>query len=234
VIYSAGVFFLIAATLLFGVFNRTFFFGDGHMVGPLDFSEVFYWAQWSGFWFAALSAVLFALAARQSSFPWFSRRAIAPALALVLCVHFVMASIPEWSNRDGWRKGALGWNVYMETKRRLWREKRADAELKHAFAGQWKNAQGVRVEIKPGRIRFTGPACAEYSTFRYEMAEWRELGIHFYHAGLAASPLYRNLPDRRYPLLTCVCNGREAAFMVLEPRRLFAVLEDGSSMTFVQ
>lgn len=241
--YWAGVSLLGIAAFLLGLFSHKLFFGDGHSVGYVNFDGIYYGAQWTGFWCAVLSLALFALAAWLAPFPLLSRRALAPAIALALCVHFLAFSIPEASNRHTWKEGAVGWSIYVETKRRIWTEQRADAKLKGTFDGKWTNPEGARLQIKPDLIRlaaadaameFSDATCADYPDFRYQMANRHEVGYHFYRAGRLMSPLYRDLPEGLYPLLTYTCNGRDAAFMVLGPRRLVAVLYDGSLMTFAK
>ena len=239
--YPAGVAFLTLAAILLSVFSRKFFFGDG-AAGLMDFSELFYWGQWIGFWCTVLSLCSFALAAHFAPFPLISRRAVPPALALALCLSFLAFSIPEWSNKDGWRKGAIGWKVYVDTKVRLWRERREagarEATFREAFYGRWKTAEGATLVIERGKVmldatEFSLATCAD-GAFRSEMASKTAIGMHFYRAGLVMSPQYKRLPEGRYPLLTYTCNGRDASFMAIEPRQLFVVLPDGTAMTFTR
>jgi len=111
-VYGAGIFFLSVAALLLGIFSHKLFFGDGSSVGYVDFSVLYYWAQWGGFWCAVVSLVWFGLSAWHARFPLLSRRDLAPALAVFLCAHFLIYSIPEASNEHGWKRSAVGWRVY--------------------------------------------------------------------------------------------------------------------------
>jgi hypothetical protein len=241
--YGAGIFFLSVAALLLGVFSHKLFFGDGSSVGYVDFSGLYYWAQWIGFWCAIASLAWFGLAAWQHRFPLLSRRALAPAIALALCAHFLIFSIPEASNEHGWKKSAVGWRVYVQTKCRIWNEARADAQLKAPFHGAWKTAEGASLRIKPEQIVITEPGkatefsdanCADFSYFRYQIEDLHGVGYHFYRAGVLRTPLFLDLREAPYPVLTYTCNGRDAAFIVLAPRRLVAVLYDGSLMSFTK
>jgi hypothetical protein len=241
--YTAGVILLVVAAILLAAFSHTLFFGDGRTVGFLDFSGVYYWAQWIGFWSAAASLAAFVLCARLAPLPLLSPRGLAPALAVALCVHFLIYSIPEASNKDGWRKGAVGWKVYMDTKRRIWAEERADASLKGAFRGKWSAAGSVRLEIGEGHIvltnrgtaqEFSEDRCPGSSYLAYRVEDRHGVGYHFYRAGMLRSPLYSDLPEGGYPILTFTCNGQETAFLAIGPRRLAAVLPDGALLTFTR
>jgi hypothetical protein len=241
--YIAGTSLLSVAALLLGLFNRRVFFGDGNGPGFVDFSRLFYLGNWLGFWCAVSSLVCFWVSASQTRIPLVSRRALAPAIAVSLCAYFVIFSIPEESNKNGWKRGAVGLRVYWETKRRLWTEYRADARLKGAFQGKWKTAEGALLAIQEGQILITEPGkvtefnetnCADSAWFRYQIADRQGVGYHFYRAGMLQSSQFLNLPEAPYPVLTYTCNGRDAAFMVLGDRRLVAILYDGSQMAFTK
>jgi hypothetical protein len=241
---TAIVFFVLAIFLLV-VFNRSVFYGDNSGPSPfikLDFGAIFYGAQWGGFWCAVLSLILFTASGMRSHTPLVSTRNILPALSLALCISFLAFSMPEWSNFDRWKDGALGWNVYVETKLSARRERRADAALIGAFNGTWIAEGGARLEIQPGnvvltmdgvRTEFSDTTCPEAPLIRYKLADLRDVGYHFYRAGLLSTALFKNLPDRNYPLLVYTCNGRDTAFTVLDDR-LFVVLYDGTSFTFTR
>jgi hypothetical protein len=239
--YGAGIFFLTVACLLLGILNKKAFFGGGGAATFIDFSMLYYMAQWIGFWCAIASLVWFGLAAWRAPFPLLSRRALAPALAVVLCVQFLIFSMPEKSNRNDWARSAVGWRVYWATKRRIWSEQRADARLKGAFRGKWEATGGIRLAIKEEQILITEPGkvtefsmtnCPDSVYLRYQIQDRHGVGYHFYRAGMLRSSLFQDLLEAQYPVLTYTCNGRDAAFMVLAPRRLVAVLYDGSLMTF--
>ncbi len=241
--YIAGVIFVGIAALLLGVFSHTLFFGDGQSVGYMDFSILYYWAQWIGVWCAAASLGLFALCALLAPFPVLSRRGLAPALAAALCINFLVYSIPEASNKDGWRKDAVGWKVYADTKCRIWAEKKADSALKGAFHGTWRADRGRKLEIHEARILLTGQGpsqefsedrCPGSAYLAYRIEDRHGVGYHFYRAGMLKSPLYSDLPEGRYPILTFTCNGQETAFLAIGPPRLAAVLSDGALLTFTR
>lgn len=108
--YASGIVLLVVAAVLFTLFGQFLFLGDGVGTFPLDFSELFYWAQWAAFWIALVSLTLLCLDARRN------RRWVAPGIALLFIGHFLIYTMPEMSNRRTWGKGALGLNVFVRTK----------------------------------------------------------------------------------------------------------------------
>jgi hypothetical protein len=163
-------------------------------------------------------------------------------MGLGLAVLFAAYSMPGTSNRLQWLAVPAGLKARLEIKAAKAREGRGGNLLHAAFQGRWKSAEGASLEIRSGRVRlkegrtvkeFGESACEGAAPYvRYETGDRSGVGYHFHRAGMVTSPLFRELPEGRYPLLTCICKGRNAAFIVVEPGRLVAVLEDGTLLTF--
>jgi hypothetical protein len=219
--YASGIVLLVVAAGLFILFGRYLFLGDGVGTYPIDLTELFYWAQWAAFWIMLASLALLCVDA------WRNRRWVAPAVALLFIGHFFVYAMPEMSNKDRWGKGALGLPVFVRTKLAIWADQRADRELKAVFQGNWRTEHGSSLDIKGLET-----SCHETLDLRYSMADVRDIGYHFYRAGMLNTPLFKNLEAKKYPLLVCTCNGRQAAFVALEKRRLLAVQYDGTSEIF--
>ena len=56
------------------------------------------------------------------------------------------------------------------------------------------------------------------------------LNYLFMRAGMVNSLLRRNPGNRQYAQLSYTCNGSDLTFLALEPRRLFAVLPEGTAI----
>lgn len=241
---SAAIFFLSVAALLLVLFNRAAFYGEGTSSSfiKLDFGALFYGAQWAGFWCAIVSLALFTIAGLRTPFPLLSAKNLLPVLSFGLCIYFLAFSMPEWSNFDRWKDGQLGADVYIQTKLTARRERIADEELKDAFLGNWVGSGGERLRVQEGRatlyagsqtMEFSETSCPIAPFIRYAQADLRDVGYHFYRAGLLNTPLFKELEDRKYPMYVYTCNGRDLAFVVLDDR-MFVVLYDGTSFVFTR
>jgi len=218
--YAFGIGLLVVATALFVLFGPAFLTG-GSGTYPLNFDEFYFWAQWAAFWITLASLGIFAL----------NRRTVPMVLAALLIVHFLWRTMPEKSNEDRWVKGAIGFRVYFQTKRAAWEKEHARKQVLAAFSGVWRATPGTLLSIEQERVMLSDQEIpSEFREYTWEPPA--RLDFLFMRAGMVNSPLRRNLANREYLQLRLASGREESVFVLIEPKRLFAVLDDGSVLLF--
>ncbi len=215
----AGAILLLLATAIAAIFRRAAVFGNSRRYHFIQFDDWFYRAQWVAFGAGFCSMILlWAEVRRDSSGERATWKYLALSVALALMAH------QAWELR-----------TFVRAKVAQWKAEGADRELREGFAGEWSNSHGARLQLRQSRIDIHLPGSPARTLagdeILYRRAGLKEIGYYFYRAGLLRSPLFRNLADREYPLLTHMDEqGDQTAFLVLEPRRMFVVLPDGTSL----
>jgi len=153
----------------------------------------------------------------------------------VVFVAFFFVSMPERSNEKEWKDGWLGARVYQRTKE--WRrgDEAGEAALAGRMAGDWVAPGGYRFTIERDAIRMkSGAEVVEWSPrtcrhrFRidYDFAfrsalEWPiPDGLAFTSFDQVRARPAISLPDRRFPRLTCACDGAEATWVLIDVDKL--------------
>lgn len=226
--YGLGFTLLILGGLLFTLFSRTLFLGDGTGQGiyPVRLDDLFYWAQWTAFWITAAALLAFGLS-RSEAAGW--KRA-APAIAIVLCLHFVAFSMPLLENRNAWAAGTLGGKVYFAAKQNA-RHRRAAAAANYAlFTGDWITADGAFLRVDPGQTRLT----ASGSVFELGMGNPESFAreprarIEYELARSGRNELRTHLRDELYPVFTVhQHSGAESTLILLDRDHLLLLPHSG-------
>lgn len=239
--FICALLLLAIAGVLFVLFGRAYLNG-GHQM-PINFDELYFWAQWAGFWLVLASLVLFGLDAWLHGLALRSWRLAPPLLAILLALHFIIWTMPEKSNQANWAQGALGLRVYLATKLAVRSDAREAARWLAAFAGRWRSADGEQLVI--------GADSAQLITDRgsQEIGEGGrvEAGRRFYSheprarldylaatIGLAPHLLPAPAADDSYLMLYITSNERDAYFLLLAPDRMLVRIDDGPRGVFLR
>src|SRR5207244_4339788 len=123
-----------------------------------DWTELFWYLQWGGFWLITASLLVFGGLAWKTPAAFVFRWRVAPAgVAFLLFVLFFVYSMPEKSNQQDWKNGWLGIRVYARTKLWLRGDEGGEDALPDRLAGPWKAAGGFGFTIARDRIQMTTP-----------------------------------------------------------------------------
>jgi hypothetical protein len=239
--FALGVILLALAGLLFSLFGRAYP-TTSHSIW-VDSGDLYFWAQWTGFWLLLTSLVLFGLQAWLQGLPLRSWRILPPLIATVLALYFLIWTMPERSNQGLWGDGALGLRVYLATKWTAWSNTRLAERQLAAFAGHWRNTDGQHLVIGADSILvLTGDTQVEVGE-----AGCGEAGRRFYSSeprarldylvaviGISPEAVPMAANGVSYPQLLVTCNGRDAYFLLLTPDRMLARIDDGPRGVFLR
>src|SRR5260370_19937701 len=148
-IYVVATVFVVLGGALLALSSP--FAGPQH--GLLDFSDIFWYGQWSGFWLLALSLLLFLLDWLQSPGryrPLWQWEMLPPSAAILLCLAFVAFTMPERSNQRPW-PGKLGVGSYARTKLGQHAAAQAILRISNQFSGKWMGTDGQRQQFSTER-----------------------------------------------------------------------------------
>ncbi len=228
-LYSLGVILLVIGGLLFSLFSRTLYLSDGtgHGIYPLSFDHLFYYAQWAAFWITLAALVTFAFC-RWKSAPW---KLAAPVVAIGLCLHFLAFSVPLLEHRFEWTRGALGWKVFLATKRLDQERRHRERYIRGLFAGTWVSREGAMLLVSDEGARFveagttTELGVGAPETFSLEPRSRVEYEL----ARCGLNRLQDGLSDRGYPLFTLRQEAvHDSILLLLDPDQLLLITPAGS------
>jgi len=227
--YILGTILLAAGAFLLVVFSPWLYLDPRGATGVLDFTEVFWYAQWGGFWLTLASLLCFGVS--YSKAPLSGRAIVAPGIAALLTVLFFACSMPEASNQREWCKGVLGLPVYVKTKLRL----AADAEgvdgLPKRFAGTWKSggvrvltigADSVAVENGASKTLMSKQSCPHRFAMEYRLTSPSGL-FEYFREGRATEADFRQLHPHDYPVLLVDCGMTYTVFVLLDRHELLVL-----------
>jgi len=240
-VYWLGFILLILGIVLLGCTNPWQFFKSAEG-GFFDWTEVFWYFQWGGFWLVTASLLVFGGLAWKApavfAVPW---RVVPAGIALLIFALFFICSMPEKSNEKDWKSGWLGARVYWRTKVWLRGDDRDEDALPDRLAGHWEAPGGYSFSIARDGIQMNSPAgstvwsahtCRRFSmeydfTFRPALAQPRPSPT-----GLAFRPFDQTdavpalpLPDRRFPRLSCSCDFNLNTWVLVDIDRLLVFVE---------
>ncbi len=153
-----GLVLLALGSFLLGFTNPwQFFQAVGH--GLLDWTEVFWYFQWAGFWLVTASLLIFGGIGWRAPATFSSHwKLIPPAIAVALFGMFFIFSMPEKSNRPDWKNGWLGARVYWRTKIWMRGDDRDEPGFPDRMAGRWEAPGGFRFTISRDAVRIETPS----------------------------------------------------------------------------
>lgn len=231
--YWFGVGLVVLAAALLGITHPAIFYGPPDSPGSfLDFSDLFYYGQWIGFWLLTGSLGLFWMLHRASPAvfqPLAKPASVAPVLAVVLLAHFVVFTMPEASNRGSWKRRNLGIKAYLDAKTSFLRERRANQAVVQRFTGAWKAANGVVYSFSANGARMSVGSqgkmmdaghCGERMLIRYEMNDPGELYTQFMESSDELRRVFGNLVEQPLPIVTCTCDSEYRRFTILPDGRM--------------
>jgi hypothetical protein len=241
-VYWVGLVLLGLGVVLLGCTNPWQFF-EAAEGGFFDWTEVFWYLQWGGFWLVTASLLVFGGLAWQAPGTFVPRWRLVPAsVALLIFVLFFVCSMPEKSNQRDWKNGWLGVRVYGRTKVWLKGDEGGENALPERLAGHWEAPGGFSFTISPHEIRMMSPGreivwSADHCRHRFQTDydfTFRSVLAGPIPAGLTFSPFDQTgiaaalpLPDRRFPRLYASCDGRVATWVLVDIDRLLAIMESG-------
>jgi hypothetical protein len=239
--FFCGLLLVAIASLLFTLFGRAYL-GGGRQ-GPINLDELYFWAQWTGFWLLLASLVLFGLDAWMHGLVLRSWRMTPPLLAILLATHFIIWTMPEKSNQANWAQGALGIRVYLSTKLAVRTEAREAARLLAAFAGRWQGVDGEQLVIgadnaqmitDKGQQEIGEGGSVEAGRRFYSNEPRARLDYLAATIGLDPRPLPSPAADGTYLMLYITSKDRDAYFLLLAPGRMLARIDDGPRGIFLR
>jgi hypothetical protein len=208
-----GIVLLGFGVVLLGLTSPSHFF-ESARGSFFDWTELFWYLQWFGFWLLTASLLIFGALAWRAPATFAVRwKVLPPAIGLLIFAAFFIWSMPEKSNQRDWRDGWLGARVYWRTKLWMRGDDTGEDGLPDRLAGRWETPGGVRITIARDRIEMTSPAgksvwSAQTCPYHFEM----HYDFTFRQNVTYAPPL----PDWRFPRLTCSCDGRFASWVLVD------------------
>ena len=239
--YWVGLVLLGLGVAVLGLTNPWKFF-EAIEGSFFDWTEVFWYLQWGGFWLVTVSLLIFGGLASRAPATFDPRWKVIPAgIALLMFGLFLVCSMPEKSNQRDWKNGWLGARMYVRTK--IWRggDEGGESALPDRLAGHWEAPGGFHFTISSDEIRMMSAAgetvwSARGCRYRFQMDydfTFRSVLARPVPAGLAFTPFDQTgaaatipLPDRRFPRLSCSCDSKAATWVLVDIDRLMAMIED--------
>lgn len=233
-------------TLLLG-FTNPWQFLEVAGQGFLDWTEVFWYFQWGGFWLIVASLLVFGGLAWRAPSVFAAHWKLIPAgIALVLFVMFFFCSMPEKSNQHDWKNGWLGARVYWRTKIWMRGDDGDEQAIAGRLAGRWEAPGGFEFTISPDSLSIKTPSgntewnartCPwrfrmdYYFTFRSALIQRAMTpGLAFEKLDSRQPESLPNLPDRRLPRLDCSCDSKTTTWILIDIDRLMAFSDDDTSL----
>ncbi len=237
-----GVVLLALGGLLLGFTNPWQFF-EAISGGFFDWTEVFWYFQWGGFWLVAGSLLVFGGLAWRAPSTFAAHWKLVPAgVAAVLFVGFFFCSMPEKSNQPDWKNGWLGGRIYWRTKIWMRGDDGDEPGIPRRMAGRWEAPGGLEFSIAPDSLRMKTPtANTEWNArtcpwrfrmdydFTYRPALEQQAmtpGLAFEKLNSARPGFVTGLPDRRFPRLYCSCDSKSTMWVLVDIDRLLAFPDD--------
>ncbi len=234
-----GIVLLALGSLLLGFTNPWQFPAEADR-GFFDWTEVFWYLQWGGFWLVTASLLVFGDRAWRSptlfSVHW---KLVPPGIAFALFILFFFCSTPEKSNQADWKNGWLGARVYWRTK--IWRvgDNGDEQALPDRLAGRWEAPGGFAFTISRDTVRMTTPSGnAEWKSrtcpwrfpmdydFTFRSSPIQQAitppGFAFERLGAVPPEDILKLSDRRFPRRYCSCDSKTTTWILVDIDRLLA------------
>jgi hypothetical protein len=209
-----------------------------------DWTEIFWYLQWCGFWVLSASLLLFGwLAWHQPEMFALGWKMIPVGPALAMFVTFLACSMPEKSNEEDWKNGWLGARVYLRTKIWMRGDEAGEDAIADRLQGDWEvpggfafiiSREGVRIESPEGASVWNERNCRHRFRMDYDFAFRTNLelaspgGLGFRRFDQARRTRAISLPDRRFPRLSCSCDSMYASWVLVDIDRLMAFPESGT------
>ncbi len=234
--YIFGVILLALGAFLLVVFSPWIYLDTRGATGLMDFTELFWYAQWTGFWLSLGALLCFDFSFWRAPFAFTQRAAIAPGIAAGLVILFIAFAMPEASNQREWYKGALGFRVYLRTKIRLAADARGPEALPSRFTGTWKSgrdpiiqigSESVSIRNGAAHIVISEQTCPHRFHLEYRLTPPSGLFEYFRNA-TATEEDFRRLSNHDYPLLIADCGMDSVALVLLEPKKLLVLSRNAS------
>ena len=243
--YWLGLILLVLGVVLLGFTNPWQFF-QAAQGSFFDWTEVFWYLQWGGFWLVNASLLVFGGLAWKAPASFSPQWRMVPAgIALLLFVFFFACSMPEKSNERDWKNGWLGARTYVRTKLWLRGDDRGEDALPDRLTGRWEAPGGYAFTISRDAIRMTSPngetewsggSCRHRFQMDYDFT-YRSVLAAPVTSGLAFQPFDQTradssvqLPDRRFPRLLCTCDSKMATWVLVDIDRLLVFLQSGEEL----
>jgi hypothetical protein len=240
-VYWVGLVLLVLGLVLLGFSNPWKFF-EAVQGGFFDWTEVFWYLQWGGFWLVSASLLVFGGLAWRMPATFSARWRLVPvALALLTFVLFFVYSMPEESNQRDWKYGWLGARVYVRTKIWLRGDDGGEDALPDRLSGHWETPGGLGFTISRNEIRIMSPngetvwnagTCRhrfqmDYDfTYRSALERPVQAGLRFATFDQRAPASAIPLPDRRFPRLSCSCDSKMTTWVLVDINLLMVLVED--------
>jgi hypothetical protein len=208
-----------------------------------DWTEIFWYLQWSGFWLVTASLLIFGGLAWKAPATFAARwKAVPAVLALFLFALFFVSSMPEKSNQRDWKNGWLGARVYGRTKIWMSADDRGEAALPDRLTGLWNaprgfgfaiSRDGIRMTSPDGEIEWSARTCRHRFQMDYDFAFRSNLeqrmpdGLAFTSFDQTPVTPLMALPDRRFPRLSCSCDSTLATWVLVDIDRMMVITDSG-------
>jgi len=239
-VYWVALVLLALGVVLLGCTNPWQFFQAAEGTFS-DWTELFWYLQWCGFWLVTPSLFVFGgLVWKEPATFALRWRVVPTGLALLIFVLFFVCSMPEKSNQKDWKNGWLGARVYGRTKVWLRGDEGGENALPDRLAGHWVVPGGIAVTIARDGIRIISPGgetvwnahtCRHRFQMDYDFT-FRSVLARPVPAGLTFTPFDQTgaassipLPDRRFPRLFCSCDSNVATWVLVDVDRLMAFID---------
>ncbi|MEP7366989.1 MAG: hypothetical protein ABI972_27335 [Acidobacteriota bacterium] len=239
-----GLVLLVLGAFLLGASNPWHFL-QAAQGSFFDWTEVFWFLQWGGFWLVSASILVFGGLAWKAPSNFTPQWKVVPAgIALLLFGAFFVWSMPEESNQREWKNYWLGVRIYFRTKAWVRDDDRGETAFPDRMSGRWAASGGfvftisrdeIRMVTPKGESVWNGHECPhrfriEYDyTFRSAMRQPIPSGLsmtQFDRADADSIPL----PDRRFPRLSCSCDSKMITWVLIDIDQLMVTTGSRSGL----